>query len=299
MRIRSNCVVIGNVINTSSRHHGLVFVFYFLVLCLFVSSCTQAKLSKMGDDDLIERTIAHQIPSLEELELLDLNHNSISTDSFSALVSDTNYFPDFYVNKKSEIVQVRVRKRNNEDLFLLEKLQKRIREVDEAVVVNKIEIDCTQKRHLLIDVFNRDQAMRNGTMEFDEQKEHMNLEIILSLIEDCGIPTLEEVSDVELAAVWVVLQHGPAKYQKKYIPLLEESARRGDIKWSVIALMKDRALMHDGLPQKYGSQIIGRSLYTLEDPECVNQRRMEMDMEPLEDYLQRFGIEFNVEQECK
>ena len=57
--------------------------------------------------------------------------------------------------------------------------------------------------------------------------------------------------------------------------------------------------MHDGLPQKYGSQVIGGKLYQLEDPEFVNQRRKEMGMEPLEEYLARFGIEFNVEQKSK
>ena len=63
--------------------------------------------------------------------------------------------------------------------------------------------------------------------------------------------------------------------------------------------MKDRALMHNGEPQIYGSQVVNDELYELVEPEYVDQKREEIGMEPLKDYLNRFGIEFNVEQKRK
>ena len=34
-------------------------------------------------------------------------------------------------------------------------------------------------------------------------------------------------------------------------------------------------------------------MYKLENPETVNERRKEMGMEPIEDYLKNFNIKFN------
>lgn len=52
-------------------------------------------------------------------------------------------------------------------------------------------------------------------------------------------------------------------------------------------------LMDEGKPQIYGSQIKNGKLYKLENPKTVNERRKEMGMEPIEDYLKYFNIQFN------
>ena len=57
--------------------------------------------------------------------------------------------------------------------------------------------------------------------------------------------------------------------------------------------MKDRILMDKGKPQIFGSQIKNGKLYDLEAPETVNERRQEMGLEPIEDYLNRYDITFN------
>ena len=57
--------------------------------------------------------------------------------------------------------------------------------------------------------------------------------------------------------------------------------------------------MHNGEPQIYGSQVANGELYDLFEPEYVDQKREGIGMEPLKDYLNRLGIEFNVEQKIK
>jgi hypothetical protein len=59
--------------------------------------------------------------------------------------------------------------------------------------------------------------------------------------------------------------------------------------------MKDRILMFDGKPQIYGTQIKNGKLYKLESPETVNERRKAMGMEPIEQYLKRYNIDFEIE----
>ncbi|QXP78674.1 MULTISPECIES: DUF6624 domain-containing protein [Winogradskyella] len=149
-------------------------------------------------------------------------------------------------------------------------------------------------------VFDSDQGMRTNGGEINPKIDKENLITVVSLIEKCGMPTLEVVSDVQMSAVWVVFQHGDNANRKKYLPLLEKSAKNGDLKASQIALMKDRTMMNDDLPQVYGTQVIQNEnewiLYDLANPETVNKRRTEMGLEPLQDYLKRWNIEFDIKQ---
>jgi hypothetical protein len=87
------------------------------------------------------------------------------------------------------------------------------------------------------------------------------------------------------------LQHTNKKYRKKYFPQIEEAVKNGDLSKEQYALMKDRILMDEGKPQIYGSQIKGDKLYKLENPETVNERRKEMGMGTIEDYLGNFNIQ--------
>ena len=50
--------------------------------------------------------------------------------------------------------------------------------------------------------------------------------------------------------------------------------------------------MDEGKPQLYGSQIKNGKLYKLDSPKTVNERRKEMGLEPIEEYLKRFNIEY-------
>ena len=74
-----------------------------------------------------------------------------------------------------------------------------------------------------------------------------------------------------------------------------------DLELSQMALMEDRILMREGKPQKYGSQIQAGcktkwELYPLKNPETVNKRRAEVGLQPLEEYVKQYGIEFSIKQ---
>jgi hypothetical protein len=83
------------------------------------------------------------------------------------------------------------------------------------------------------------------------------------------------------------------KKSEKVFSTNRESGKNGDLSKQQYALMKDRMLMDEGKPQIYGSQIENGKLYKLENPETVNERRKEMGLEPIEDYLKYFNIQFN------
>ena len=266
-----------------------------LSILLFLS-CDDDNLKKIGEEELINRIVENRMPNPEDVEIYNLSGNSITLDSLKSLERTGRYFEDFYVNKNGEVVRIVIREKTPEDELLITKINKKFNEPRD---LKTVDIDCEDKINILQSVFDKDQEMRRGENSIDPEIDHENLEIIVSFIEKCGMPTLEEVNDVQMAGIWAVLQHAPAAYQKKYIPLLEASANNGDIKWSIIALMRDRELMYEGKPQIYGSQVSDGELYKLFEPAYVNQRRAKIGMEPIEEYLQRFGIDFNVEQQKK
>ncbi len=157
--------------------------------------------------------------------------------------------------------------------------------------VDYIEVDCLKKAEILSQVYKSDQRIRRENNLIKHAKEdHRNQELVISIIEKCGMPTLQEVNQEQMNAIWLGLQHTVSKYRIKYFPLIEKAVKNGDLSKEQYALMKDRILMDEGKPQIYGSQIENGKLYDLAEPETVNERRREMGLEPIEDYLKRFDI---------
>ena len=160
--------------------------------------------------------------------------------------------------------------------------------------VDIIEVDCSKKLQILNEVYESDQRIRKSNELIKYAKEdHRNQELVISIIEKCGMPTLKEANYKQMAAIWLGIQHSNKKIRKKYFPQIVEAVINGDLSKGQYALMKDRMLMDEGKPQIYGSQIKNGKLYKLENPETVNERRKKMGMETIENYLKRFNIQFN------
>lgn len=160
--------------------------------------------------------------------------------------------------------------------------------------VDVIEVDCSKKQQILSEVYESDQRIRKANDLIKYAKEdHRNQELVISIIEKCGMPTLKVVSQKQMNAIWLGLQHSTKKIRKKYFPQIEKAVENGDLSKQQYTLMKDRMLMDEDKPQIYGSQIKNGKLYKLENPETVNERRKEMGLEPIEDYLKYFDIQSN------
>jgi len=282
--------------------HFIAKSIYSLAVILLLTACksdkayTPPNLSKLSQEEMLTLFKNQDFPDAQKVVFRNEQGIEIPLDSIRKMTNPHDYAQDFYQNKEGAIQVIVWRPASEADKLFQKKLEQAVQEGPE---VKKVEVNCDDKVNLLQTIFDRDQAMRQPSARYDPKVDHENLETIISFLEKCGMPTLAEVDELQMAAIWAVLQHGPAKYQSEYLPMVEEAAKNGDIKWSVVALMKDRALMHEGKPQVYGSQISNGALYDLIEPEYVNQRREEMGMGPLEEYLERFGIAFDVEQRQK
>ncbi|WP_419319780.1 DUF6624 domain-containing protein [Caulobacter sp. ErkDOM-E] len=109
------------------------------------------------------------------------------------------------------------------------------------------------------------------------------------IIEAVGWPTRQLVGDEGAEAAWLIAQHaiGLPRFQRKCLELLQSAVASGDAPAWQMAMMLDRILTYEGRPQVYGTSFDwdddGQlSPGPIEDPGGVDQRRAEIDLEPLE-----------------
>ena len=280
------------------------YIILILLIALFVSCENQEykpdHLRKLTDDELIEAAVHDRQFSQKHAVYKNQIGENISLDSIRKIKYPCfNHFVfDKYMNENNEVIEIIIRPATQHDLEVKAKISLAFFKQPEIEIVD---IDCNKIGEILDTVHFLDQEMRKNGNGIDYDIEHQCLNKVISIIEKCGMPTLKEINEQQMTTIWLVFQHTHHNIRKEYFPLLLKSAKNGDLKMSHIALMLDRILMKEGKPQKYGSQVQAGcdsewELYNLEKPEMVNQRRSEMGLGPLEDYLKEYGIVFNVKQ---
>jgi hypothetical protein len=273
--------------------------FGWVILFLLCYSCQSDKLQKIEEEALIKAIVENTIPSPEEVVFRNEKGEDISYEEFLKIQQEEGFFEDYFVDKTGKISAIVIRKKTEKDDVLRRKINRALQSKGDLMEIPEVTINCEEKANILQTAFEQDQNMRRSGSKIDPEIDKQNIITIVNFIEQCGLPTLQEVNFEQMAGIWLVLQHAPPYYQKKYIPLIEEASKKGDISPAVVATMKDRALMHEGKPQIFGTQIEKGQLYLLYEPEFVDQRRADIGLEPLAEYLQNFSIEFSVSQKRK
>ena len=129
-----------------------------------------------------------------------------------------------------------------------------------------------------------------------------NIKELEDIIQKNGWPKLSEVGEICSRSAFLVLQHSDLDMQLKYANLLAELDSKDEIDKSNYALFLDRIRFRQSQKQLFGSQINYDAekdkyfidLNTIENPNKINQRRKEYGLEPIEDYLKRYNIEWDV-----
>ena len=121
---------------------------------------------------------------------------------------------------------------------------------------------------------------------------------MLAIIGDHGWPTRAKVADDGAHAVWLVVQNMPLEYQALVLPKLQAAVKAGQAQAGDGALLQDRVLARSRRPQIYGSQLSvsptggAPTLDPIENEACVDVRRKSVGLEPLAEYLKRYGITY-------
>ena len=81
-------------------------------------------------------------------------------------------------------------------------------------------------------------------------------------------------------------QHSSVEMQEKYFPLLKESAEKGESRLADMALMDDRI-------RSQTTSVNGKTyVWPIEDAANVDERRKNVQLLPLTDYLKFVGLSY-------
>jgi hypothetical protein len=133
------------------------------------------------------------------------------------------------------------------------------------------------------------------------EKDSLNLIVVEEILDTRGWLGAKVIGSRGNMALFLVIQHSPLTVQEKYLPMMREAVTRGNANPYNLALLEDRVATGQGRRQIYGSQIGTDSetgkhfVYPLLDPENVNERRARVGLNTIEQYISRWGIEWDAE----
>lgn len=114
-----------------------------------------------------------------------------------------------------------------------------------------------------------------------------NLPRLKSIVGQFGFPSLAMVGREGVQAAWLLTQHADddPEFQKHVLALIE-SAATDDVRPGDVAMLSDRIRIHEGKPQRFGSNFDLRTMQPtpIEDPEHVDERRAKAHLMPMVDY---------------
>lgn len=147
--------------------------------------------------------------------------------------------------------------------------------------------------------------------ESDEMKAHwklisetdsLNLIKVKKILDERGWLGPNVVGNQGNSTLFLVIQHSDLETQVKYLPMMREAVKLGNAQASSLALLEDRVALGQGKRQIYGSQI-GVDQETGEyyvlpliEPENVNERRKEVGLGSIEDYISNWGLTWDIEE---
>jgi hypothetical protein len=111
-----------------------------------------------------------------------------------------------------------------------------------------------------------------------------------AIVEEYGWPDTVRAGPEAAKAAFLILQHSPLhEFQEAMLPVLEDLVKQGAVPSDDAAMLIDRVLMHQGLPQRYGTQFNmedGRLvLHPVEDESGLEERRKAVGLPGMEEYM--------------
>ena len=119
-----------------------------------------------------------------------------------------------------------------------------------------------------------------------------NLTQLKEIVSNYGWPRKSVVGAKAALGAFLVLQHSEPNYQAEIAPLVRAAVAAGEADKSNLALLEDRILVRQGMPQIYGSQVSSTgafvSIFRVKDEPNLDKLRAEVGLEPICTYLKRF-----------
>ena len=160
--------------------------------------------------------------------------------------------------------------------------------MDEREIINKLQT-----------LFDTDNELRNKYLkthsDADLQKikevDAESTSYIKKILNEFGPPSIGKIGKQASFYAWKLVQHSADQtLQEKYLKIMERNLN--DFNKRDYAYLKDRVLLAQGRKQIYGTQFTkdpsgSYIAINLDNPEHVNERRSDMELDTLEENIER------------
>ena len=133
------------------------------------------------------------------------------------------------------------------------------------------------------------------------EKDSINLIKVKKILDERGWLGAKVIGTQGNSTLFLVIQHADLETQLTYLPMMREAVKLGNANASSLALLEDRVAMRQGKKQIYGSQIARDQesgeyyVFPLIEPEKVNERRAEVGLGTIEEYIKIWGMTWDLE----
>ncbi|MEM6817141.1 MAG: DUF6624 domain-containing protein [Bacteroidota bacterium] len=172
-----------------------------------------------------------------------------------------------------------------------------------AILDTIYQLDQSYRRQIgeIEEKYGRDSEEMKAHWNLIQATDSINLIKIKKILDERGWLGSKVIGSQGNSTLFLVIQHADLKTQLNYLPMMREAVKLGNARASSLALLEDRVALRQGKKQIYGSQI-GRDQETGEyyvspliQPEKVNERRIEVGLGTIEDYISNWGLTWDVE----
>ncbi len=203
---------------------------------------------------------------------------------------------------------------NFKDLHLLDEWKEFVSYIDSMTAnynnelrrtLNKIQYEDQGIRILLLNL-QKSKGLNSPTTllirEEMKQIDSINAIKVQQIIDEFGWLGESQIGAEANQTLFLTIQHvDDLVVQEKYMPILEQAVKSGNAEGWQLAFLTDRILMNQGKFQIYGTQVIisenpiDSYIVPLQNPEKVDELRQSVGLEPLNDYLQEYDMEWDIE----
>ncbi len=136
-------------------------------------------------------------------------------------------------------------------------------------------------------------------LELIREQDSIQLAEVTQILDKRGWLGKEIVGRKGNRSFFVVLQYADPEIQEKYLPMMREAVKKGEAYPADLALLEDQINIEKEGKQLYGTQIGYDAetdryyIYPVDDPYQLDKRRAEVGLNPMQDYLNLFGLVWN------
>jgi hypothetical protein len=158
---------------------------------------------------------------------------------------------------------------------------------------------CQQQYVEIVTRYGQQSEELKSFSTFMNDKYSINQMVVKKILDENGWPGEEIIGHYGNKALFLVIQHSNLETQEKYLSMIREAAKKGNVDPANLALLEDRVALRQGKKQIYGTQLAydettGESyVQPLEDPDNVDTRRAAIGLEKLQDYLSGVGLKWD------